>query len=264
MLGHQAPACGRRPSGCGFWPSCPCGDDGPGLSVPLGLGAPRVPRGLRMAARAARTAGSPAPPHGAHALSAGGPAACRAPGGRCGALCDARALAPGLRAETACLSGPSSVSSVETARSVQRCGLLSGCGLPGTPSSRLTGAASPNGGGSLAWDRLFPRGPARAPRSRRERKHKRGQGGRGEGRSRSRWSACKRETVRQKSMLTGIKRNFKKENEHNLPVAERAGGGREAAGRCSPVGHQVALAERGPLPAARGASSERRFALAAL
>lgn len=192
------------------------------------------------------------------------PAACRAPGGRCGALCDARALAPGLRAETACLSGPSSVSSVETARSVQRCSLLSGSGLPGTPSSRLTGAASPNGGGSLAWDRLFPRGPARAPHSRRERKHKRGQGGRGEGRSRSRWSACKRETVRQKSMLTGIKRNFKKENEHNLPMAERAGGGREAAGRCSPVGHQVALAERGPLPAARGASSERRFALAAL
>lgn len=146
----------------------------------------------------------------------------------------------------------------------KRCGLLSGSGLPGTPSSRLTGAASPNGGGSLAWDRLFPRGPARAPHSRRERKHKRGQGGRGEGRSRSRCSACTRETVRQKNMLTGIKRNFKKENEHNLPVAERAGGGREAAGRCSPVGHQVALAERGPLPAARGASSERRFALAAL
>lgn len=212
-----------------------------------------------MAARAARTAGSPAPPHGAHALSAGGPVASRAPGGRCGALCDARALAPGLRADTACLSGPSSVSSVETARNVQRCGLLSGSGLPGTPSSRLTGAASPNGGGSLAWDRLFPRGPARAPHSRRERKHKRGQGGRGEGRSRSRCSACKRETVRQKSMLTGIKRNFKKENELNLPVAERAGGGREAAGRCSPVGHQVALAERGPLPAARGASSERRL-----
>lgn len=231
MLSHQAPRAGAAPRAAVSGRPALAESMGRGFRCPSVWVRPVFPGGC-VAARAARTAGSPAPPHGAHALSVGGPAACRAPGGRCGALCDARALAPGLRAETACLSGPSSVSSVETARSVQRCGLLSGCGLPGTPSSRLTGAASPNGGGSLAWDRLFPRGPARAPHSRRERKHKRGQGGRGEGRSRSRWSACKRETVRQKSMLTGIKRNFKKENESIISLwrkGQAAGGRRPGA-----------------------------------